>query len=534
MNTSQLTNLFRASLPIVAIDSPVAEEQSIIEQIVQDVAIPLNMNVFTWDLAEGLKQIKYSPEKGISKEDVENYSVDNDPIMDTFTYIEEYCGKAIFIMVDLQYYIGSDSSRIDYAIVRKIKNLCFTLKRSFKRMILLGQGINLSAEFDGLIHELGNELPTQETIKSVITECLNDLANNGGWIIDLDINSSDGERIVRASQGLTIEEIRDAVRLCAVADGGISNDSYRRISELKINKLMKLNVEFSNAPEVEVGGLDNLKQWLNQRSKLFSAQVNNSKLPSPKGIMLVGVAGCGKSLVAKTIGQMWSIPILKLDMGTIYNSLVGESEKNMRQLLKTAEAVAPCVLWMDEIEKGLGGANGSNDSGVSQRVFGQFLTWMSEHKAPVFVVATANDITSLPPELSRKGRFDEVFFVDLPTQSERIDILSLHLKRHDVTLDVQELENLSLLADNFSGAELAGIVDDSAIACFDNNRYPNITYQDIETAIKATVPLAVREKDKINTLKAWAKSSARFASQPVTQPIKQVKNTKGSKQIQMI
>jgi len=159
---------------------------------------------------------------------------------------------------------------------------------------------------------------------------------------------------------------------------------------------------------------------------------------------------------------------------------------------------------------------------------------MSEHKAPVFVVATANDITSLPPELSRKGRFDEVFFVDLPTQSERVDILSLHLKRHDVSINAQELENLAILADNFSGAELAGIVDDGAIACFDDNRYPNITYQDIETAIKATVPLAVREKDKINNLKAWAKSSARFASQPVTQPIKQVKNTKGSKQIQMI
>jgi SpoVK/Ycf46/Vps4 family AAA+-type ATPase len=180
---------------------------------------------------------------------------------------------------------------------------------------------------------------------------------------------------------------------------------------------------------------------------------------------------------------MWSIPILKLDMGTIYNSLVGESEKNMRILLKTAEAVAPCVLWMDEIEKGLGGVSGSNDSGVSQRVFGQFLTWMSEHKAPVFVVATANDISSLPPELSRKGRFDEVFFVDLPTQRERIDILSVHLKRHDVAFNVQELDNLAILADNFSGAELAGIVDDGAIACFDDNRYPNICFNDIETAI---------------------------------------------------
>ncbi len=301
---------------------------------------------------------------------------------------------------------------------------------------------------------------------------------------------------------MTIEEIRDAIRLSAVADQGITENCYQRVSQLKINKLRKLQVEFSEPPDMAVGGLDNLKQWINQRSKLFSEQLSNSKLPSPKGIMLVGVPGTGKSLVAKTIGQMWSIPILKLDMGNIYNSLVGESEKNMRQLLKTAEAVAPCVLWMDEIEKGLAGSSGANDNGVSQRVFGQFLTWMSEHKAPVFVVATANDISSLPPELSRKSRFDEIFFVDLPHQAERSEILALHLTRHDVILTDQELEALAQLADNFSGAELAGIVDDVAIACFDDDRYPNIQYEDIERAIKSTVPLAIREKEKIAGLRA--------------------------------
>jgi SpoVK/Ycf46/Vps4 family AAA+-type ATPase len=382
-----------------------------------------------------------------------------------------------------------------------------------------------------LIHELSNDLPNQSIIHSVITECFDDLMSNG-YEINLDLNTSEGEKLVRSSQGLTIEEIRDAIRLSAVADGGITINCYQRVSQLKINKLRKLQVEFSEPPDVSVGGLDNLKQWINQRSKLFSQQLSNSKLPSPKGIMLVGVPGTGKSLVAKTIGQMWSIPILKLDMGNIYNSLVGESEKNMRVRLKTAEAIAPCILWMDEIEKGLAGSSGGNDSGVSQRVFGQFLTWMSDHKAPVFVVATANDISSLPPELSRKGRFDEVFFVDLPNQNERSEILALHLNRHDVILTDQELEALAQLAENFSGAELAGIVDDSAIACFDDDRYPNINYQDIEKAIKATVPLAIREKEKIAGLKAWAFSSARLAS---VQVISQKKTrSKGSKQVQML
>lgn len=543
MNTAKLTNYFRASIPVVSVESPVAEEQSIIEQITTDVGIPLNMNVFTWDLADGLKQVKYNADKGISKEDIDDFTVENDPILDTLSYIEQYVGKAIFILVDLHVYLGTDSNRTDYTTIRKIKNMCFSLKRSYKRVVLLGQGMSLSNEFDGLIQELTNELPTQEMIKTVIKESLKDLSDNG-WSIKLDMENIN-DKIIRASQGLSIEEIRDAIRMCAVADGEVSDESYKRISELKINKLSKLNVEFSNAPDVEVGGLDNLKQWLNQRSKLFSAQVSNPKLPSPKGIMLVGIPGTGKSLVAKTIGQMWSIPILKLDMGAIYNSLVGESEKNMRQLLKTAEAVAPCVLWMDEIEKGLGGASGGNDSGVSQRVFGTFLTWMSEHKAPVFVVATANDISSLPPELSRKGRFDEVFFVDLPTHQERIDILSVHLNRHDTIFSIQELDNLAQLADNFSGAELAGIVDDGAITCFDDDRYPNLTYSDIEKAIISTVPLATREKDKINSLKSWAKSSARFASSAVTSDnpnsvinspnkSKTTKSSKGSKEVQML
>ena len=532
MNTKQLANYFRASIPVVSIESPVAEEQSIVEKITAEVALSLNMNVFTWDLGDGLKHIKFSAENGISKEDVEDFVVDNDPILDTLKYIEEYSGKAIFILIDLHYFLGADSNRIDYSVIRKIKNLCFTLKRSYKRLILLGQGLHISTEFDGLIQELRNDLPTQETIKTVITECLNDLGNSG-WKINLDLDTQ-GEKLIRASQGLTIEELRDAIRMCAVADEEINENSYQRIAEMKINKLRKLNVEFSEAPDVEVGGLNDLKQWLNQRSKLFSAQVTNTKLPSPKGIMLVGVPGTGKSLVAKTIGQMWSIPILKLDMGTIYNSLVGESEKNMRQLLKTAEAVAPCVLWMDEIEKGLSGASGGNDSGVSQRVFGTFLTWMSEHKSPIFVVATANDISSLPPELSRKGRFDEVFFVDLPTITERVEIIKAHLNRHEVNLSPQEIDKLAQITDNFSGAEIAGVIDDGAIVSFDDNRYPQISYEDIEKAIKATVPLSIREHEKISLLKSWAKSSARSASSPINRTPVKTKVNKGSKEIQML
>jgi len=533
MQTQQILNYFRASLPVVAIDSPSPEEYSVLEDIAINIAHILEMNLFSWNLADGLKQIKYSLEHGISFEDVDDYQVESDPILDTLSYIDSYSGKAIFVMIDLQHYLGADINRIDYAVIRKIKNLCFSLKRSYKRMILLGQGINISSEFDGLIHQVNNVLPTQEQIKEVSQECFNDFKNNNR-IVDIDLDSEIGDRLIRTCQGLTIEEIRDALRMSAVADSGITENCINRIRDLKISKLQKLNVEFSEAPDVAVGGLDNLKQWINQRSKLFSAQVTNTKLPSPKGIMLVGVPGTGKSLVAKTIGQMWSIPILKLDMGNIFNSLVGESEKNMRNILSTAEAVAPCVLWMDEIEKGLAGASGGNDSGVSQRVFGQFLTWMSEHKAPVFVVATSNDISSLPPELSRKGRFDEVFFVDLPTQAERVEILKLHLNRHDVNLSNRELQELAELTDNFSGAEIAGIVDDGAIASFDNNRYPEITVSDLIDAIKPTVPLAVREKDKISNLKAWAKSSARFATYQPEQKTVAKQQNKGSKQIQMI
>lgn len=530
MKTQQISNYFRASIPVVAIESPSPEEQSVIESIIVNVAIPLKMNVFVWNLGSGLQQVNYSHENGIIYEEVDDFEVSTDPILDTLNYIGNHNQKAIFILVDLQPYIGADPNRVDYAVIRKIKNLCFSLKNSYTRMILMGQGMNISNEFDGLVQHLNNELPNQEIIKETIREVSKDLTDSG-YTAHIDLNTNEGERLIRACQGLTIEEIKDAMRISIISDGNIN---YQNISDMKIQKLQKMNVEFCEAPDVGVGGLGNLKEWLHLRSKLFSAQVTNTKLPSPKGIMLVGVPGTGKSLIAKTIGQMWSIPILKLDMGSIYNSLVGESEKNMRQLLKTAEAVAPCVLWMDEIEKGLSGASGGNDSGVSQRVFGQFLTWMSEHKAPVFVVATANDISSLPPELSRKGRFDEVFFVDLPHPQERIEILTLHLNRHDVKLKQQELAEIAKTLENYSGAEIAGIVDDGAIASYSDNRYPKITIQDLQKAISSTVPLAEREKEKIKALRNWAVERARFASVKEEQPKQKISPQRGSKQIQMM
>jgi SpoVK/Ycf46/Vps4 family AAA+-type ATPase len=262
----------------------------------------------------------------------------------------------------------------------------------------------------------------------------------------------------------------------------------------------------------DVGGLENLKNWLNKRNNSWSEAAKKYCLPAPKGVLITGVPGCGKSLTAKAMSAAWQLPLLKLDFGKIFSGLVGSSEENMRKAIKTAEAVAPSILWVDEIEKSLSGVNSSSngDSGVSTRIFGTFLTWMQEKTAPVFVIATANNISGLPAELLRKGRFDEIFFVDLPTHRERKEIFKLHLTKRlkdeevasKLTIDDGLLESLANLTEGFVGAEIEQVVVSALYEAFFNKR--PLEYSDLENTIKNVVPLSVTQKEQILSLREWA------------------------------
>jgi hypothetical protein len=263
-----------------------------------------------------------------------------------------------------------------------------------------------------------------------------------------------------------------------------------------------------------VGGLDTLKAWLAQRRQAFSPEARAYGLPSPKGCMLVGVPGCGKSLTAKAVASAWGMPLLRLDMGALKSKWVGESEANIRRALQVAEAVSPCILWLDEIEKALAGSTGpQGDGGVAADALGAVLSWMQERSGSVFVVATANDVRALPPELLRKGRFDEVFFVDLPTAREREDIARAALKAHGRELDMREI---AIATAGFTGAEIAALVPDALFTAFADGAR-SLTVRDVLDAASCVVPLSKTAAERIENLRAWAKGRARLASKPEVQ-----------------
>lgn len=273
-------------------------------------------------------------------------------------------------------------------------------------------------------------MPTIDEIKGMLDEMI--YVNEQSGRIEMDLNESEKEKICKAALGLTLQEAENAFARAMVEDGKLNIDDIEVVLEEKCQVIKKTGIlEFmkSDLKMEDVGGLENLKRWISKRNKSWLDSAQKYNLPAPKGVLITGVPGCGKSLTAKAISAMWQLPLLRLDMGKIFSGVVGSSEENMRKAIKTAEAVSPSILWIDEIEKGFGGASSSGDSGTSMRIFGTFLTWMQEKIKPVFVVATANNISNLPSELLRKGRFDEIFFVDLPTKNERKDIFRLHLKK---------------------------------------------------------------------------------------------------------
>jgi SpoVK/Ycf46/Vps4 family AAA+-type ATPase len=325
------------------------------------------------------------------------------------------------------------------------------------------------------------------------------------------------EKVVNATRGLSELEAHNLFAKLLVRDRSFSEDDLPFVVSEKKKLIRKSGIldyyDFSEGMTA-IGGLDNLKNWLSQRGKAFSAKARKFGLPEPKGILLLGVQGCGKSLAAKATAALWNLPLLKLDVGKIFDSYIGSSEKNMRDAIRVAEALAPNVLWLDEIDKAFAGIGSghTSDSGTSARVFGTFLTWMQEKSDPVFVIATANNIEHLPPELLRKGRFDDIFFIDLPTLSERKHILAIHLKKRKRRPEDFDIDKLADASAGFTGAELEQLVISGLYRAFAEER--ELTDQDMLDEIKETVTLAVTYQERISALQRWAAERARPASLP--------------------
>ena len=419
--------------------------------------------------------------------------------------------KAIFIMCDFHVYFGVKGRQVDYNVVRKIRDSISDIKTSSfrKNVIFMAPELIIPETMQKEVSIIDLPLPTLDEIKAKLEKMI---AQNS-QIDTSGLNEEVKEKLCKAALGLTLQEAENAFALAMVNDGCIDERDLSVILEQKIQVIRKtgiLDYINTNIQISDVGGLENLKNWLNKRNNSWSESAKKYCLPAPKGVLITGVPGCGKSLTAKAMSAAWQLPLLKLDFGKIFSGIVGSSEENMRKAIKTAEAVSPSILWVDEIEKSLSGLNSNGDSGTSSRIFGTFLTWMQEKTAPVFVIATANNIEGLPPELLRKGRFDEIFFVDLPTKKERIEIFKLHLSKRlkdkevasKLELNDELFEKLADLTEGFVGAEIEQAVISALYEAFFQKK--PLEFQDLENVIKTIVPLTKTQKEKILQLRQWA------------------------------
>jgi len=420
----------------------------------------------------------------------------------------------VFVMKDLHHYLGSDHRPADPVLLRLLRDAAGAFQRSQDPfcLILLSPALSLPTDVEKDVTIVDFPIPDAAQLRDVLDGMIE--ANKGRARIAMECSEDDLERLTKAALGLTLHEAENAFARAMVEQGSLSADDVNVVAEQKAQTIRKsgiLEVVAATGSVDDIGGLENLKRWLAKRDGSWLDSAAAWGLPSPKGVLVTGVPGCGKSLTAKCTASMWGLPLLRMDVGRVFAGLVGSSEQNMRTALRTAEAVAPVVLWIDEIEKGFAGMGGpSGDSGTSQRVFGTFLTWLQEKTKPVFVFATANNIERLPPEFLRKGRFDEIFFVDLPTDGERLPIWRVHLTKRlesegaggKLTVDDALLADLVGRSEGYSGAEIEQAVIAALYDAFAERR--PLEHSDLVRAIETMVPLSVTQAEQIRALRAWA------------------------------
>lgn len=505
--SSQLTNFLKARFPLLYI--PSWEEERVvftIKNIANDEAqIKTIRKVFSWTNTTGL-----------STEGITGREETKAPLK-ALEFIEAFDEPAVFILKDFHIYFGGSSNGNrppDNQVIRKIRDLLPILKQSPKpkSVIIVSPSLVLPNDLQKDITVVDFPLPSFEEIKHLLDEMI--AANKQSGRITIDLNEQEAEKLVKAAMGLTLQEAENAFARSMVNDGRLDINDLEVILDEKAQIIKKTGIlEYIKSVEKieDVGGLGNLKRWLKKRSNAWLDDAKKYCLPAPKGVLITGVPGCGKSLTAKAISAMWQLPLLRLDVGRIFSGIVGSSEENLRNAIKTAEAIAPCVLWVDELEKGFGGmGSGGGDGGTSTRVFASFLTWMQEKEKPVFVIATANNIHALPSELMRKGRFDEIFFVDLPTIRERTHIFNVHIKKRvknqfvkgEVSFDTELLEKLAAITEGFVGAEIEQAVIAALFEAYSENR--GLRIDDFEKSIKNTVPLSVTQQEQIRSIRDWA------------------------------
>jgi SpoVK/Ycf46/Vps4 family AAA+-type ATPase len=412
--------------------------------------------------------------------------------------------RHVVLLRDLQLHLDQS----DPMLVRRLKDILRIAKSNGHAIILLGCRLKLPAELEHEITHVDFRLPDVSQLGTVLDGILKSAKLKN-------VHEVVKEAALQSALGLTTTEAENAFALSVVETRGIDPKVIAREKARTLKRNGLVEVVEATTSLTDIGGLGQLKEWLQRRGGAFSASAKSYGLPSPKGLLIVGIPGTGKSLTAKATAGAFGLPLLRLDMGRVFGGIVGQSEANLRSVIQTAEAIAPCVLWIDEIEKGFSGSHGSgsNDGGTSSRVFGSFLSWMQEKDQPVFVVATANDVSKLPPEFLRKGRFDEMFFVDLPDAPERAQIWDIVIKRHGRRPADFDTVALSRACEQFTGAEIEAVFIDALHEAYAEGREPGP--KDVLDAMTHTVPLAQLMDGQVSALRHWAKGRAREAGAPV-------------------
>lgn len=414
----------------------------------------------------------------------------------------------IFMLRDFHPYLE------DETVIRKMRDVVSDFAKSHKTIVIVSPTLKIPVELEKDITIIDLELPGREELRSLLDESIT--FAQGAKKLSVSLTDDDKNAIIDASLGLTLAEARRIFSKALLDDYLFSEKDIKLILFEKRQLIRKSgSLEYYDAPETisDVGGMDSLKNWLAARRESFTQRARDYGLPLPKGLLLLGVQGCGKSLTSKAVANLWSQPLLRLDMGRIFSSFIGSSEENMRKAIATAESLAPVILWIDEIEKGFSGikSSGATDAGVTARIFGTFLTWMQEKSKAVFVIATANSISDLPPELLRKGRFDEIFFIDLPKEAEREEIFRIHIKKRGRKAEKYDINGMAKASEGFSGAEIEMAVVEAMYTGFGDDR--EFGAEDIVSALKSSVPLSTTMAESIGELRRWASERARMAAE---------------------
>lgn len=486
---TELETLIRARYPIIYV---VSWEEKRVEDALREITQARNKKMYQWTVTQGMVQNPANRDEAT-----------RDPIA-ALDFVLQSRDQAVFLFKDFHSFLN------DVAIVRRLRDLTYALKTSYKTLVLLSPLLKLPPELEKEITVLDYALPSLSDLNELLESIIESVKANPQ--VHTELTTEEREQILQAAQGLTAIEAENVFAKSLVEKKRFDVDVVLSEKEQIIRKSGILEYYRSSDAFADVGGLNLLKDWMDKRTIAFTDKAREFGLPAPKGILMLGVQGCGKSLSSKAIASLWRLPLLRMDVGKIFGGIVGQSEENIRKAIRVAESTAPNVVWIDELEKGFAGtqSSGISDGGTTARVFGTFITWLQDKTAPCFVVATANDVTALPPELLRKGRFDEIFFVDLPGEDERREIFEIHLRKRKRDPANFDLDALAKVAVGYSGAEIEQAVIGALYDAFDVER--EVTTEDIIAVVKQSIPLSMTMKERIDLLRLWAKSRARPAS----------------------